>query len=208
MSIKKVQIGETIHDINLPNKFEINGVEFDGSEAVSYNGETPFPVEWGGTGANNAVEALNKLNGQTKITYGTEEPSGGSDGDMYLQIVEDDDDDSGWVVPTLTSSFVAYSTAQYPAYRKIGKMVEVRGAVKPTAAIIGSSDWVTIFTLPEGYIPSQSVQIVCQGSGLNTWLFGIDNSGNVKFSRYKNLDGYTEAGTAAWLTFQAMFFVD
>lgn len=45
------------------------------------------PVASGGTGASTAEEARENLGVQSKITYGTAEPSGGVDGDVYIQII-------------------------------------------------------------------------------------------------------------------------
>lgn len=46
------------------------------------------PVAGGGTGADTAEEARANLGAQSKITCGTAEPTGGADGDVYIQIFE------------------------------------------------------------------------------------------------------------------------
>lgn len=45
------------------------------------------PIESGGTGADTAEEARENLGAQSKITSGTAEPTGGVDGDVYIQII-------------------------------------------------------------------------------------------------------------------------
>ncbi len=117
---------------------------------------------------------------------------------------------SGWKTATLTSDFVKYDGKDdnMPQYIKIGKLVQVRGAVSPTAAITGSADAYTIFTLPEGYRPAKQVSILSPGSGANQWLLTITASGLVRFARYNNGAGYVNASTSAWLPFHAMYFVD
>lgn len=59
--------------------------------------------------------------------------------------------DSGWQTVNLTSEFKPYNNEEKytPKYRKIGKIVEIFGQISPKATIEGSSDWHTIFTLPE-----------------------------------------------------------
>ncbi len=47
------------------------------------------PIENGGTGASTVEEARANLGVQSQITSGTEEPTGGSDGDVYIQIIEE-----------------------------------------------------------------------------------------------------------------------
>ena len=72
--------------------------------------------------------------------------------------------DSGWQTATLTSQFALYTSGQNVQYRKIGKIVYVRGTVKSTSDISGNSDVYTTFTLPSGYRPSINEYVVCQGS--------------------------------------------
>lgn len=117
---------------------------------------------------------------------------------------------SGWKTATLTSDFAKYDDKDdnIPQYIKIGKLVQVRGAVSPTSAITGSADAYTIFTLPEGYRPSKQVSILSPGSGANQWLLTITASGLVRFARYNNGAGYVNATTTSWLPFHAMYFVD
>lgn len=117
---------------------------------------------------------------------------------------------SGWKTATLTSDFVKYDGKDdnQPQYIKIGRLVEVRGAVSPTSAITGSVDAYTIFTLPEGYRPSKQVSILSPGSGANQWLLTITAAGLVRFARYNNGAGYVNATTTTWLPFHAMYFVD
>lgn len=115
----------------------------------------------------------------------------------------------GWIYPTLDSNFTMYGTdetANKTRYRKDGRLVEVRGIVKPTVDIAGSTTIYPIFTLPTGYRPSSPIYVVCQGSGNCTWLLRVNTNGEVGFSRYRNGDTTTTAASGAWLPFQATFF--
>ena len=121
----------------------------------------------------------------------------------------------GWIYPTIGSDFVMYGTdeaANKPRYRKDGRIVEVRGVVKPTVDLPksgdGSTTSYTIFTLPAGYRPNSPIYIVCQGSGNCSWLLQVNSNGNVTFARYRNGDTSTTAAVGAWLPFQATFIAN
>lgn len=124
--------------------------------------------------------------------------------------VVDESMDSGWInVTSLGSDFVAYGTDENSKvrYRKFGKMVEIRGAVKPAKVITGSADNYTIFTLPSGYRPDGQVCERCQGSGSYSWLVSVTSGGVVRFSRYNDGAKYVDTSTSSWLPFHLMFFI-
>ena len=121
----------------------------------------------------------------------------------------------GWIYPTLASDFAMYGTdesANKTRYRKDGRLVEVRGIVKPAVDLPKSGDANTviypIFTLPAGYRPSSPIYAICQGSGNCTWLLRVNNNGEVGFSRYRNGDTSTTAAVGAWLPFQVTFLAN
>ena len=116
-------------------------------------------------------------------------------------------DDTGWIDATLTSSFTMYSADDVCQYRKIGKHVQLRGVVKPTAALAGSLTGVVIFTLPTEFIPSRPCNFVCQGSSVNKWLLKVNTDGNVSFSRY-GTSSLAQAGVNAWLPFDVGYLID
>lgn len=117
----------------------------------------------------------------------------------------------GWIYPTLSSDFAMYGedeSANKTRYRKDGRLVEVRGIIKPTADIAYSTSISTIFTLPTGYRPNSPIYVVCQGSGNCTWLLRVATNGEVGFSRYRNGDANITASAGAWLPFQVTFFTN
>ena len=121
----------------------------------------------------------------------------------------------GWIYPTLSSDFTMYGTdesANKTRYRKDGRLVEVRGIVKPTVDLPKSgdagTDTYTIFTLPTGYRPNSPIYIVCQGSGNCTWLLRVNTNGEVGFSRYRNGNASATAAVGAWLPFQVTYFAN
>lgn len=116
--------------------------------------------------------------------------------------------DSGWQTLSLTSDFAAYDGTATPKYRKIGKVVEVRGAVKPTKTLSSSNTEIVIGTLPSGFRPSgYLITHICQGSGGATWLLTIQTDGRVTAARYRNGDTFTNMETSHWLPFQVTFTV-
>lgn len=116
----------------------------------------------------------------------------------------------GWVYPTIGSKFTIYSDTggSAPACRKDGRIVEVRGIVKPVSDIAGGTDMHTIFTVPVGYRPNSPVYTVCQGSGNCTWLLRVNTNGAVDFSRYRNGETTTTAAAGTWLPFQVTYFAN
>lgn len=117
----------------------------------------------------------------------------------------------GWIHPTIGSEFAVYSAdgvSSAPACRKDGRLVEVRGIVKPTVDIPGSTDMHTIFTVPDGYRPSDPVYVTCQGSGSCVWLLRVNTNGTVDFSRYRSGATSTTASAGTWLPFQVTYLVE
>lgn len=116
--------------------------------------------------------------------------------------------DTGWIDAELKPEFQLYNDKAWCQYRKIGKIVQIRGNVKPTQKITGSSTMTPIFSLPSGFIPSKNQYEVCQGSGTNKWLLTVSDNSNVGISRYSNNETSNEVGTNAWLVFNITYFVD
>ena len=115
--------------------------------------------------------------------------------------------DTGWVDLTIGSEFRQYGTGNSVRYRKIGNIVEVRGIVAPVASIAGDTDMHTIATLPSGARPAEPLYTICQGSSNCTWLFRVNTTGTLDFSRYRNGGTTTAAGEGTWLPFQMTFMV-
>lgn len=121
----------------------------------------------------------------------------------------------GWIYPAIGSDFVMYGSdeaANKPRYRKDGRIVEVRGIVKPAVSLPKSGDSnttsYTILTLPTGYRPNSPIYVICQGSSKCTWLLQVNTNGNVTFARYRNGNSDATADTGAWLPFQVTFIAN
>lgn len=118
--------------------------------------------------------------------------------------------DSGWYTCAINTSgsFTVYDDGSNIRYRKIGKMVEVVGAVKPKTTIAAGTTSYVFATLPSGYRPSFAVTERAQGSGGYSWLFSITTGGELRYSRYSDGKSCVELPAATWLPFHATFFVD
>ena len=112
--------------------------------------------------------------------------------------------DTGWKNLTLENGVIEYSTNQRPQYRKIGKVVFIRGAVKNVLA----KDTV-IATLPEGFRPSNSIPYA-QNTSMRTGNFAmysrmiVNNSGGIK------IEGITDGAAYGdkWFPIACSFTVD
>lgn len=165
-----------------------------------------------GTATDDLTDPKLAINGELELGTALSIASGGTEAKTAEQArinlgIEPFIKDTGWIDATLTSSFTLYSTDDVCQYRKIGKHVQLRGVVKPTAALAGSSTGVVIFTLPTEFIPSRLCNFVCQGSSVNKWLLQVSTSGKVSFSRY-GTSSLAQAGVKAWLPFDAGYLID
>lgn len=115
--------------------------------------------------------------------------------------------DSGWRNASITGNFSLYGSDSVLRYRKIGRIVQVEGTLRPSTTLSGSATNLTIFTLPDGYRPSAAVVTLCQGSGSCHWALTINTNGEVCFARYSDGGSYTSAGTGTWLPFHHTFMV-
>lgn len=123
--------------------------------------------------------------------------------------------DSGWIELTPASGFVLYSSTGDSTLRcrRVGKVVEVVGVLAPSSVITGSSNTVTMFTLPEGFRPNGRRVYVQQGSAYYTWTLNVESSGVCTFSRYSDGTGYlntvakTDSSAGSWLPVAQTFIV-
>lgn len=116
--------------------------------------------------------------------------------------------DASWKTLTLNSLFTYYDNNinNTPKYKKTCNIVELAGVITPTQTLPAGSES-HIGTLPVGYRPAHEVRIICQGSGMNRWLFSIFTNGQVMFARYGTTSMISaEAGN--WLPFCITFFTN
>ncbi|WP_458454202.1 hypothetical protein [Methanobrevibacter sp.] len=119
--------------------------------------------------------------------------------------------DSGWKTLNVSTGngFSHYTSSQTVQYRKIGKIVNMRGAVRNNwnNRQVDHTGWY-IGTLPAGYCPSHYIQAVNQGSGINRHLLEIESDGTVSVGARYGGNAYVDMKKDAWLTCNITFFVD
>lgn len=118
--------------------------------------------------------------------------------------------DSGWQNPnSIGYHFDLYNQNVNVQYRKVGQTVYLRGSITPNRIIRAEdmTDVIIICNLPSGYRPNRTCSFVCQGSGRNIWLLSIDETGEVRFSRYGS-DTYVDCPIGAWLPFNVSFLIN
>ena len=119
-------------------------------------------------------------------------------------------EDTAWKDVTFKSGFTHHSDADKVRYRRVGKVVELRGAVKNTKQLsLPNMD--TTFTLATisdtSCRPSQRITCRQQGSQMNTFLLTIDTDGAITLSRY-GTTSVVNVGASSWLNVHTTFLVD
>lgn len=123
--------------------------------------------------------------------------------------LNNDLNDSGWIYPTIGGNFEQYSEDWKPRYRKIGKWVQVCGAVKPKASMTLGQEQIVIFTLPEGFRPAVNIPALNQGSIRTIWYFEASANGSVCVSRSRNsFSTYDQVSAGNWFPFNATFIAE
>lgn len=107
--------------------------------------------------------------------------------------------DIGWIPLSFSGYFESYTSTDTVKYRKVGNIVEIRGACKPTQSISGSLTEYVIGNIGSSFAPSSTVRILCQGSGTTCWLLIVKANGDLTFSRYRQGGTYASASTSTWL---------
>ncbi len=113
--------------------------------------------------------------------------------------------DSGWKTLPLASGIVAYNEANTPQYRKIGKLVVIRGTVKGVTArntVIGN--------LPDGFRPTKANPYV-QNTSLATGNFATQTRLTVTTIGDVKLEAISDNAIFAadkWFPIATMFLVD
>lgn len=116
--------------------------------------------------------------------------------------------DTGWIELTLTENFIQNDATLVPKYRRIGKMVEIKGQVNPTISGTGSTSALTIANLPPEIVPNISIYTIQPASNKNTWVCHISNTNKaIMMSRYGTSD-FGTYGPNTWLPFHFFYFID
>lgn len=117
--------------------------------------------------------------------------------DLNTTQLKDYAKDSGWINLELENGVMLDTQ---PQYRKIGKMVQLRGRIK-NLSIINSNT--TFATIPVGYRPSQGIYTKCGFSSSNSCNVGVSIDGGMYASRYSS-----NVSDSDVLIFNIIYFVD
>lgn len=115
--------------------------------------------------------------------------------------------DTGWSSISYSNNFQAYSSSDTIRYRRVGDMVEIRGACKPNKAITSSVTEYTIGNIGKANAPSSRVRVLCQGSGIAEWFLVVNTNGDLTFSRYRQGSSYVNVSDSTFLCVQASYFI-
>lgn len=130
-----------------------------------------------------------------------------SNGSIILLNIEPPND-TGWQDISFNTGWTQYDSTTYPCqYRKIGKLVEIRGLAKPSST--QSTSPFNIATLPTGYRPSSPVFTYRNGFANYHFVLTIDTNGDMKIDRYYNGNtSQSSATTSQMFTLNCMYMVD
>ena len=115
--------------------------------------------------------------------------------------------DTEWQNITNFGSNIACASNYRCRYRRVGKVVDLRGVITASAAIntTSSSTFYKIFTLPSGYRPSNPLYYICGDIGIGKyWTMIVNASGNVVIAKYS---GSSTVPINTSLSFSVSFLV-
>ena len=120
-----------------------------------------------------------------------------------------DIEDTGWIDCEYGSGFERYSDAHAGLQvRREGSDVKLRGCVRCLQNTPSGADGeVIIGYLPEGFAPSDYVNTICQGSGMNRFMLRIEAKGTIEVSRY-GTTSMIDIPANGWLNCFTSWFID
>lgn len=117
--------------------------------------------------------------------------------------------DSGWKDVTYNAGYANYDTTNKLQYRKIGKLVELRGIIRSTETKSGASH--TIATISDTTCrPGRStVCVLCTGDDDFHFVVTVGSDGNIVIDRiYDGDTGQSSMTTSMTFNIQVSFFVE
>lgn len=118
-------------------------------------------------------------------------------------------EDTGWKDVTFKSGFSHYfdSNNYKVRYRRVGKVVELRGSVKNSNQLTANTDYVMATITDTTCRPDGWITYVQQGSGINRLLITINADGEIIVNRY-GTTAYSNIPSGSWLNVHTTFLVD
>ena len=114
--------------------------------------------------------------------------------------------DTGWEQVTLASNNV--HTENNPLrIRRVGRLVEIRGAWLTTANTSSSTTNYVFATIPSQFRPtSEHRSTICHGNGINKWHFRVLTNGNLEATRYGS-NSNVNIPSGAWMATHITYMV-
>lgn len=117
--------------------------------------------------------------------------------------------DTGWQDVKFSQFFKNSSEETTLQYRKIGKMVEIRGEITPTKDLsFSASVSYDICSIPLDCSPSKAINTLCQGTSISQWMLTVGKNGVLKMSRLRQGNDYRNLLLQNWATLHIMYFID
>ena len=119
-------------------------------------------------------------------------------------------EDTGWQDVTFETGYSNYYASDNKVqYRRIGKIVHIRGIFKNTSAVTTNTSQVKFASISDSScFPSQKEFQLQQGTDANKFYVMVDTNGDLKWSRYGTTSTSTETNANSWLHCYITYFVD
>lgn len=116
--------------------------------------------------------------------------------------------DTGWknLTPIKNNNFIVYPGSVLQV-RKVGKIVQIRGAVQTTKEMSSSQDERQIATVGTEFRPSAQVTAINNGSGYARHLFSVHSDGKVTTERNEKGGTYSKYPKGGWLRCDIVYMV-
>ncbi len=92
--------------------------------------------------------------------------------------------DTGWQEVTFKSGYTRYNNSMSVYIRRKGDFVELTGVWKPTSKKSAASNPVAFASIPDELKPTKSINVICPGTGKNTYRLTVEANGELKWAQY------------------------
>ena len=92
--------------------------------------------------------------------------------------------DTGWQEVTFKTGYSKYNNSSSVYIRRKGDLVELTGVWKTTSKKSAASNPVAFASIPDELKPTKSINVICPGTGKNTYRLTVDTNGELKWSQY------------------------
>lgn len=117
--------------------------------------------------------------------------------------------DTGWQTITITNNkFAHYNDSQLLQIHKVGRIVELTGALKNTASITINATEINVATIPTEYRSTNYIFGLMQGNQTSVFLVTINMSnGALNVSRYRSSTTYSSVASGSWFPIHLTWIV-